>query len=483
MGVPLLLPLVGCRQIPLPDNSDSSTSQTPADGKVTINFWHTFGQKVVNALETSVEKFEKLVKENEGTDVEIVLGYQGGYGDIEDKITKSFGTGTTPTMAIAYPDHVAGYIRSEGGKDGRFVYNIDDFMDDAEIGLGKQAYLGDKLDKSDFVDAFIDEGTHFTRKGTFTLPYMKSSEVLFYNVEATLNAMKIFKPEITTADALNEYMNTISWDEFLSLCDVVRENKDKILTTLKTPFFYDSDSNLFISKMFQENIPYSEINSSGKGVVSFESGENRAKAEAFVTSLKEQYDKGNITTKGTKGSYGSDSFKKGECIFTVGSSGGTGYNSPEGGSFTVGVSLVPASNNNPLYVSQGPDITFLKNPGQSDAVNDRAVRYAWQFAKYLTNANVNVFQCVAGSEGYIPVRYSAYETAEFQEFLDEGEIYASSAKVLIDHINGNYLNTATFPGSSQLRDQVGGIISKVFLNMSSVKEAFNEAINNAKTYF
>jgi len=480
LGIPLLC----CALVSCTENNTTSSSSSGEISSVSFEFWHTFGQKNGEALKKSAENFKTLVKENEGVDVNITLSYQGSYDDIEDKILKSFTTGT-PTMAIAYPDHVAGYIDAEKGQDGRFVYNIDDYMNDSEIGFGKQAYLGDKEGKDDFVEAFIDEGTHFARKGTFTLPFMKSSEVMFYNVEATLNVMKFYKPEITTAEQLHEYMNSISWDELFKICDSARENKDDVLSTMEVPTFYDSDANLFISKLFQNNIGYSSIDSDGKGVIDFETGENRTKAEAFVTSLKEQKDKGNITTKGLEGTYGSDHFKTGKCIFTMGSSGGTGYQSPTGGTFTVGVCKVPASNNNPLYVTQGPCITFLKSSTRSEEENNLQMRYAWRFAKYLTNADTNVYQCVYGSEGYIPVRYSAYDTAEFNEFFESrndegGNIYAEAADVLINKINGTYLNTAIFPGSSKLRENVESIVVKSLLEQTTVTQAFDEAISASK---
>lgn len=464
---------------PLLCSALAACSSSVDDDSISFDFWHTFGQSNAEALQSSADKFAALVKENEGVDVKITLSYQGSYDDIESKIEKSFTTGT-PTMAIAYPDHVAGYIDAEQGQDGRFVYNIDDYMDDPEIGFGKQSYLGDSKGKDDFVEAFLDEGTHFAREGTFTLPFMKSSEVMFYNVEATLNIMKIYDGDITTKEQLYDYMNDISWDTLFDLCDIARENKQAVLSTMEVPAFYDSDSNLFISKLFQNDIGYSSIDENGEGIIDFESGNDRAKAEAFVTSLKEEYDKGNITTKGIEGTYGSDSFKNGKCIFTMGSSGGTGYNSPSGGSFTVGVCKVPASNNNPLYVTQGPCLTFLKSATRSDEENDLQMRYAWQFAKYLTNASVNVYQCIYGSEGYVPVRWSAYDSAEFTEFLEDGEIYADSANILINEIAGNYLNTAIFPGSSTLRDKVGAIITKSLLGTSTVTDAFNTAINEAK---
>ncbi len=275
----------------------------------------------------------------------------------------------------------------------------------------------------------------------------------------------------------------MSWDELLELAEVAKNNKDKVLTTMETPIWYDSDSNFMISKMYQNNIGYSSVGSDGKGKIDFESGENRTKTEALVTELKKNYDDGLLTTKGVEGTYGSDAFKSGKVMFEIGSSGGTGYNSPEGGSIDVGIVKVPASNNNPLYVSQGPTLTFLRSSACSNEENDAKMYYAWQFAKYLTNPDVNVYLCIYGSEGYLPVRYSAYATANYLAFMEEGEIYAQSAEVLIDDIDGHYLNSAVFVGSAQLREQIGGVLTQILKGTkTSVSEALDDAISNTKTF-
>ena len=115
------------------------------------------------------------------------------------------------------------------------------------------------------------------------------------------------------------------------------------------------------------------------------------------------------------------------------------------------------------------------------AENDAAAQYyAWKFMKYITNAQVNAELCINGSEGYIPVRYSAYETAIYQQFLREGEILADTAKILLNEIDGNYYNTDVFIGSAQLRDQVGGIVTQVLNGTKTVTQAFNDAIDFVK---
>lgn len=463
--------------------ASSNSSGVAPSKSVSVEFWHTFGQKVSDGIEAKAAEFSKLVKEKEGVDVTVNASYQGGYTDILGKIEKGLAIGNTPTMAIAYPDHVANYLNVSNGS---LVYNLDNYINDAEIGFGKQSYLGDAsgskvYDEGDFVESFLDEGKHYAKEGTYSLPLMKSSEVMFYNKEAVANAFKIYKPDVLSDDKREEFLANMSWDELIELCRVAKENKDKVLSTMESPLFYDSDSNFIISKMYQENIPFSSISSSGVGTIDFETGEARTKTEALLSDFKDLRDEGILTTKGIVGTYGSDDFTAGKCLFEVGSSGGTGYAMPEGGSFEVGIVKVPASNNNPLYVSQGPTLTFLKATTLSNEENDLRMRYAWQFAKFLTNPDANDYLCVYGSEGYLPVRYSAYETSAYLQFLEEGEIYADSAKVLINDIDGHYLNTDVFVGSAELRTQIGGALTQTLLGNKTAADALDDAIRNAKT--
>lgn len=470
----LLGGLTGC-QGPETTSGDS-TSNKPTE-KITIDFWHTFGQGIVDVLEKKAKQFTELIKENYDVDVSIKLGYQGSYDDIVNKISQGFAAGNVPTIAVAYPDHIADYLRVEPS-DGAYVVDLQPYMDNEKYGLGKEAFLGDEYGEEDFIPAFLDEGRHFSKEGTFTIPFMKSSEVMFYNTEAVTTALKLKDPNYAgTADS---FLKDITWDEFMEFARFVEEHKTEILNTLEVPVYYDSDSNLFISKMYQNNIAYSSIDENGKGVIDFETGKALTDAKAMVMKLKDNYDDGLMTTKGVEGTYGSDYFTELKSIFSIGSSGGAGYNIPTSDTFTVGMVKVPYDNANPLYVSQGPSLCMLKNPAYSNEQNMLKLEYAWKFIKFITNSENNVELCIQGSQGYIPVRTSAFSTDSYLEFLAQGEDYAKTANVLLEDINGHYLNTAVFPGSATLRNEVGGIISQVLVGNKDVDTAFTDAINKTK---
>ena len=450
-----------------------------------IKFWHTFGQTVVDGLKSKIADFKKLVKENDGVDVEIEMKYQGGYDDIAKLISDGFSVKNTPTIAVAYPDNVADYIEVGKSAGVDFVVNLDQFIKSSEVGFGKESWLGDKYDEEDFVEDFFQEGSAYTLDGTYSLPFLKSTEIMFYNMDLLVEVMKDYKPEFASSKTkIKEYMARISWTDFMDLCAQIKANLKKYSNMLEVPMWYDSDANYIITKMFQNDVPYTSIDSAGKGKIDFAKGSDAFdKVVDLLDDARSNYADGLFTTKGIKNTYGSDFFTNEKCIFSIGSSGGSGYNFPQADAFELGVCRVPASNNKPIYVSQGPTLAMFNDRGLDKDVNEKAQRYAWKFMKYITNGQVNAEICVNGSEGYVPVRHSAYETSFFQDFMAEGEKYAQCYKVVVEDVNseGGYLVSKAFKGSASLRDECGSMLTAALTaaNKDAIPALVERAINNA----
>ena len=448
-------------------------------GKVVINFWHTFGQKPETALKNKVAEFTKKVKEKDGVDVEVVLSYQGGYKDMPSKVTTGIATGESPTIAIAYPDHVADYLALEGSDVGKYVVNFDKFLKDSTATFGTDAYLGDTMAESDMVKSYMDEGRSLQREGTYLIPLMKSTEIMTYNLDAAKKAVGYAYPDVPV-DRVAEFMKTITWEQLLNIARAAVEHKSEVSSKLEYPIYYDSDSNLFITELYQNKIGYSSIGNDGKGRVDFEESENLAKAKDIVAALKQAHDDGLLTTQGVEGTYASNSFKEAKTLFSIGSTGGTGYTIPDAGQFDTAFAKVPTMGEQVAYISQGPSVCMLNNPGLEADENEAAIKYGWKLIKYLTSKQVNVSLCVAGSEGYSPVRESCYTTETYSDFIEEGEGYAEAALVTQNDIAGRYYNSAVFPGSATLRKEVGSLVTNVLNGKSALDDAFATAIKNAK---
>ena len=448
-------------------------------GKVVVNFWHTFGQKPEAALKSKVADFTRIIKEKEGVDVEVVLSYQGGYKDMPSKVTTGIATGESPTIAIAYADHVADYLALEGEEPGKYVVNFDKFLKDSAVTFGTEADYGDTMPESDMVKSYLDEGRSLQREGTYLIPLMKSTEIMTYNLDAAKAAMAYAYPDVPV-DRVQEFMKTITWEQLLNIARAAVEHKDTISSKLEYPIYYDSDSNLFITELYQNDIGYSSIGSDGKGRVDFEESANLTKAKEIVSALKQAHDDGLLTTQGVEGTYASNSFKEAKTLFSIGSTGGTGYTIPDAGQFDTAFAKVPTMGEKVAYISQGPSVCMLNNTSLSKADNDNALKYGWKLIKYLTSKQVNVSLCVNGSEGYSPVRNSCYTTETYSDFIEYGEGYAQAALVTQNDIAGRYYNSAVFPGSATLRKEVGSLVTNVLNGKSTLDDAFATAINNAK---
>lgn len=487
-SIALLGVLVGCGGN---ESSQSSSTMPEKPSNVTVTFWHTFGDTAENYLERVANEFSELVLEHDGVNVTIEADYRGNYDDIEGIVIKGFSTGNYPDICVAYPDNVANYLYQRE----EVVVNLDEWMEDEEVGFGAQEWLGDisgsqVYDKSDFIEAFIDESSLYQQEGSYSLPFMKSSEVMFYNKGAFELACDLYQPEgvADTEGARQEWLESLSWDEFVEFGRFIKEHAEQILSPLAEddgyPIYYDSDSNLFITKMAQNDIPYSSIGENGMGIIGFESGDYRTEAEGIISDLASLHQEGVFTTKALEGEYGSNAFTEQRALFSIGSSGGTGYNIPTSDAFEVGICCVPCDNDNPLYVNQGPTLTLF-DTSVTGTDDPWRTYYAWEFMKYITNPDVNSRMCVHGSEGYVPVRYSAYETQTYQTFLqnDPNDPFVLTSNILQNDINGNYIVTPVFVGSAELRDQVGTILNTVVTQGYTVTQAFSEAINNAKQLF
>ena len=155
-----------------------------ADGKTHITFWHAMGQSNQVIIQEMIDSFEKAYPM-----FEVEQYSQGGYTDLRDKILNSIPVGEAPTIAQAYPDHIANYLNAKAAQE------LDSYIDDTKA-LSDYAYLHADFatyteqvgytaaDKADFVDAFYAEGAVYdTAKTMYCVPFNKSTEVLFYNLD------------------------------------------------------------------------------------------------------------------------------------------------------------------------------------------------------------------------------------------------------------------------------------------------------------
>lgn len=471
----LLLGLVSC--LALASCGETTTETTSSGGstnkKINVYFWTTTGAQLEEQIESYSLKFEQYIKEYEGVDVDIIIQNQGGYDEIKSQITTGLGSNNIPTIAVAYPDHVASYLADKPGS----VVNLAEYINSDTLGFTKDpiAELNDTHDETDFIQKYYEEGTIYQEEGVYSLPFLKSSEVMIVNSD--LVEGRTFGSEVNNGrEITSSYLSQMTWDDLMALCKYVVEHKSEF-PNVKWPLYIDSDSNFFITQCMQRNLPYLGNGDTAEEKLLF----NNAETKGMVQDFYDLFNKGYFMTKGNNNSeYGSNYFTKEETLITIGSSGGAGYNDLANSVSGVGVYKVPAANENPIYVSQGLTLTMFHNPSNSD--DQLRIEYGWRFLKYILSSDVNTVLSYA-SQGYVPVRTSSVTSPSYQAYInpeydEDATLLTKTSNVVINDINGSYYNLPLFKGSDAARTQVEGIISS-FVRIQSGGLTLDQAFENA----
>ncbi len=403
----------------------------PTEITATVEFWHTMGAANQLLLEGMIADFNKTYP-----NITINHSAQGGYDDLKEKISTAIIGNNQPNLAFCYPDHVASYLSQQVVVDlGQYIWS------------GTDEYAISAEDQKDFVEAYWDEGTVYNSLGTmFSFPYAKSTEVMFYN---------------KTLFEENNWDVPQTWDEVWALSE-----KSLEVYPDKMPFSYDSESNMVITLLEQNGLPYTSTDSTHRYTF------NTTEAVNLFTKIQGYYNKGYFYTSALNNdNYGSADFTAGNLLMTVGSSGGASYNEPPKDGlgeyiFEYGVTTIPqVDTEDRKVIQQGPSLVILEGTEDEQLAS-------WLFIKHITNTNNSAIY--AAATGYSPVRNSSTETTVFKTALEQNTIQANVLKVAVSQ-NDAYFTSAAFNGSSDARTQMGFIMEKICLSQTDVATAFKAA--------
>lgn len=426
---------------------------TTVTGTGEIVFYHTMGDTLQNALQVAIDNFEAKYPGWTIKHTQV-----GGYDDVRDKIIGDLQAGTQPDLAYCYADHVAQYIKTKN------VVDMSKFINStgtATIGSSEAAigYTAEEI--SDFVPGYYMEGKAvnfadynkygYSDQAQFMMPYVKSTEVLYYNKTA-LDAAGLSVPT--------------TWDELWSACEVLAAKYPKC-----TPLGYDSEANWFIT-MCEQN---------GWGYTSAQAPHylfNTPEACAWLNDLGAKYNDGLFITQELYGSYTSNLFTKGAeegSVFSIGSSGGASHQAPSNNLFEWGVARVPGSLVNGKVVnksiSQGPNLVMFDTEVKN---TDEKQLMTWLFVKELLDPT---FQSTFSQEsGYNPCRISTFDNEDYQEFLADTTNIVAVTAALAKSLTDDFFTSPAFAGSSTARDQVGAALQYAASGMSTGEEALKDAM-------
>ena len=430
---------------------------------VTISCYHTMNQDLRGILDSAIEKFNEMYP-----NITVEHKQIGDYDDVRDQIISEINAGTQPNIAYCYPDHVATFNTSKA------VQPLNDFLFDSQYkdmkvtrADGTEELLCMTEDEQNtFIERYWDEGWQFDDgKTMYTLPFSKSTEVLYYNVD-------FFKANNLTVPT--------TWDEMEQVCARIKEiTKDEDAT--QYAFGYDSEANWFINMCEQTKV------STGKEYYTSSTGEkylfDNETTRAFVQRFKEWHDKGYFITRALfQDKYTSNLFKatSGErCYMCIGSSAGASNQVPTNKEFEVGIAPIPQLDpDHPKVISQGPSVCIFKD-------NDpQKVLASWLFVKYLTT-DIAFQARFATKQGYVPVlkqevMLTNATYADLLEHADGGDNISALSQKLSMQQTAAYYTSPAFPGSSKARDEVGLLMAAVFSNSKSIDTAFRDAVEECE---
>ena len=406
-----------------------------------IIFYCSAGNTIRPVLDKKVEEFNKT------SDYKVKIVNPGDYDPLKEKIKADLKVGNQPAIAYCYPDHVAEYLSGSYKNkvidlQSRFIANDKDFSN------------------INFIESYYNEGKIFEEGKLYTLPFVKSTEAVFVNMDI-LKAANVKLSELETWEGLFAKGGAL---------DKIKDyNKDLI------PLGVDSSDNLFITLCEQYGLPYTAAGTTNETTYLF----NNEKVEKMLTELNREHqtDK-SFSTRAVIGGYTSTKFTTQELAISVGSTGGANHQDPKG-AFDYKVLPYPhPAGKEATSVSQGPSLVMFEQ------TNDEKENAAWAFAKSLFGDDVQTE--FPKSSGYMPVTNSAYENAAFKEFLDGESIIAQTIN-MAQEVKDKLFVSPAFNGSNKAREQVGIALNEALAASpaeasAKIKEALKSAYKEC-TFF
>ena len=321
---------------------------------------------------------------------------------------------------------------------------------------------------ADFVPGYYNEGYAtnfggyskygFTDESMLTLPFIKSTELLYYNKSA-LDALGL--PVAQT------------WDELWAQCEAIMKKYP-----MATPLGYDSEANWFITMCEQNGWGYTTAEGSNNYLF------NNEDTQSWLTELQGYYELNYITTQETYGSYTSGLFTKGVddggLVYCIGSSGGASHQDPAG-KFEWGIAPIPGSVQedgttvNYSAIAQGPSLVMFKAGYGVKNVDEKQLM-TWLFVKELLDPTFQAAFSIAS--GYNPCRLSTFEVDAYIAHMNDTTSITSVAAKVASTMSDRFFTSPAFKGSSTAREQVGAALFFAIEGQKDAEEALYDAYRN-----
>jgi multiple sugar transport system substrate-binding protein/sn-glycerol 3-phosphate transport system substrate-binding protein len=390
----------------------------------TVTFWHQHTQEREEALNQIVEEFNSSNEYG----ITVAAEYQGGYGDIFNKMLNVLNSPEAPSLVVAYQNQAATYQLADS------LVDLSGLVESETWGMSEE-------ELSDFFPGFISADVFPSFGGQrLGFPPNRSMEVMYYNQD-WLTELGFDGPPTTP-------------EEF----------KEMACAAVENPF--SGAVGDAPSMGYQLSVDASRLASwafaFGGDIFDYESGEfdfNNEGAVAAMQYLQDLFSEGCAIIVPEQ--YGDQTdFGNGNLLFTVGSSSGLPFYEgavSEGADFGWSVAPLPRTTADPVMNIYGASVSIPKTTPEEELA-------AWLFVKYYTSPEVQATW--ARASNYFPVRQSVAEG--LGDYFASDPAYETAFELLQYGVA-----EPPVPGYDFVRDEAEVTMAAI-VDGASVQEALDE---------
>lgn len=394
----------------------------------TITFWYQHSQEREEALQAIIQDFN----ESNEWGITVEGEYQGGYGDIFNKMLNVLNTPDAPNLVVAYQNQAATYQLADA------LVDMRPLVQSEKWGLSEQ-------DQEDFFPGFFNADIFPTfDNARLGFPPNRSMEVMYYNSE-WLQELGYDGPPTTP-------------DEFKEMaCAATQQPFSKAAAEGSMGYELSVDASRFASWTF----------AFGGDVYDYENNQYSYDNEAAVAAMQfiqDLFDEGCATIVAE--SYGDQTdFGNGTLLFTVGSSSGLPFYRDAvdaGAGFEWSVGAIPHTTDEPVMNVYGASVSIPKSTPEKELAT-------WLFVKYYTSPEIQARWAKASN--YFPVRQSVAD--ELSDYFAQNPAYQKAFDLL------KYSKTEPpVPGYDFVRDQVEASMAAI-ADGADVQETLSDLTGEA----
>ena len=420
------------------------------DAKVEITFWHSVGQTSYNYLQDLIDSFNVYFP-----NIKVNAISHGDMDTLFNDINNVTDNSNLPTIAQTGISQIPVYMKND------IIANLDPYLNSTkpvEYESGEKDIVGiTQEEQNKLIPGFFKEGRTYNLEGTlYSLPFQKSTEVLYYN--KTLFDKYGWNAPITWDDVINLSKDYVLTSEYKNAYAI-----DKNISA----FSCDSKSNLFINLTKQWESEYIVFDQLGSVQILY----NNDLSKEGLSFYQEQFNKGYFATPDKFSvDYASYAFLNKQVIMAIGNNSGLGYYLPKDKSFEVGVSTYPQANiNNPQVIQQGTNISLFRTDNSQEALA------GWLFMKYLMS--YEAVMMMSKTTSFYPIRKDVLESNEYKEYFSKDStrqmLYNACAK------QQDWIFTyASFDKTLDIHDSVSKIVYEILYDNKSIDKAYNDSLTD-----